>query len=594
MLYPQMNEYRTVVDLSGFWEFQPDPSGRGEKEAWFKKDLPQSKKIAVPGSWNEQFQSADFENVDIKNYLGDSWYQRKVFIPAEWARGNIFLRIGAANYRAKVWLNDVYLGEHEGGFLPFQFNIVSCAYLGRENTVTIKVNNELDASTIPQGIDEEIAKGKSYPNYPPTGFDFFPYAGLHRPVLLYTTPRSFIEDIRIKTEITGKSGLVSYEIMTNGKVEKVRTQLLQPDGKKVSEIVQEKEGEFFQGVFLVKRASFWSPENPYLYNFKVEILKKEEVADSYTLPVGIRTVEIKDCQLLLNQKPIYLKGFGKHEDFPIVGKGLCLPLIRRDFSLLKWIGANSFRTSHYPYAEEILQLADEEGFLVINEVPAVSLSFKSVNEKTLTTHQKMLTELIARDKNHPSVIIWSVANEPDVNIKPSEKPSYQKSVPYFKKLAKLVKKLDPTRLTTVVVCQKEDYRFLKYYDLASWNQYLGWYRFPAQLEKAVKELSRDLDVYYRKLKKPLFITEFGADAVAGLHSVEDELFTEEYQAKMIELYCRVFRTKKYIVGEHPWNFADFKTAQSIHRIIVNRKGVFTRLREPKLAAHILKKIWQGK
>lgn len=190
-------------------------------------------------------------------------------------------------------------------------------------------------------------------------------------------------------------------------------------------------------------ATFWSPYNPHLYEMIVKLLSPEgALIDEYTLSVGIRTIEVKDDRLYLNGEPIFLKGFGKHEDFPVIGKGLNLPLIVKDYSLMKWIGANSFRTSHYPYSEEMMNMADREGFLVIDEIPAVGLFFGKGNKRRLSLCKQYLSELIVRDKNHPSVIMWSIANEPH-----STKPEAKE---FFRQLYEHTRKLDPSRLVTLV------------------------------------------------------------------------------------------------------------------------------------------------
>ena len=341
-----------------------------------------------------------------------------------------------------------------------------------------------------------------------------------------------------------------------------------------------------RGRLVIDGAIFWSPENPHLYELSVELASSEGTVDKYFLPIGIRTIEVKGEKLCLNGKPIFLKGFGKHEDFPVIGKGLNLPLIIKDYSLMRWMGANSFRTSHYPYSEEMMNLADREGFLVIDEIPAVGLFFGKGIEKRLALCKQYISELIARDKNHPSVVIWSIANEPH-STSPEAKG-------YFKRLYEHTKKLDPFRLVTLVSMLGLKEEALEYVDLICLNRYYGWYTEPGQLDLACQKLSKELDKLFSVHKKPIILSEFGAGAIAGMHANPPEMFSEEYQAEFIRRYCEVIRSKSYMAGEHVWCFADFKTAQAPRRVISNRKGVFTRIREPKLAAHILGKIWQSR
>lgn len=216
---------------------------------------------------------------------------------------------------------------------------------------------------------------------------------------------------------------------------------------------------------------------------------------------------------------------------------------------MKWIGANSFRTSHYPYSEADMALADKLGFLVIDETPAVGLFFHPAGlKKRLALCRQFTRELIERDKNHPSVILWSIANEPH-----SKRPA---AVPFFKELTRLARQLDPTRpvtLASYLGAQEESFKFL---DVVCVNRYLGWYSEPGDLDLAIPRLSKDLDSIYRKFKKPVLMTEFGADAMPGSHSHPPIMFSEEYQKELITRYLEVIRKKPYMQGAHIWNLND--------------------------------------
>ncbi|HEY5037947.1 MAG TPA: glycoside hydrolase family 2 TIM barrel-domain containing protein, partial [bacterium] len=260
-------------------------------------------------------------------------------------------------------------------------------------------------------------------------------------------------------------------------------------------------------------------------------------------------------------------------------------VIRKDYEIMKWIGADSFRTTHYPYSDEMMNLADRLGFLVIDETPAVGLFFKKDGlAKRLKLCRQYTREMIERDKNHPSVILWSLANEPH-----SHRPAAKG---FFKNLAHLARSLDRTRPVTLVSyigVKEESFRFL---DVVCVNRYFGWYSEPGDLDKAIPRLSKDLDAIHKRFKKPVLVTEFGADAMPGCHTDPPEMFTEEYQAKMITGYLEVLNRKPYVACAHVWNLCDFKTGQATHRPNgMNYKGVFTRDRKPKLAAHALKRIW---
>ncbi len=577
MLYPKMNGFREVIDLSGFFDFKLDPDNVGEEKNW-QKGVESSRSIGIPGSWNEQF-------IDTRDYLGPTWHFKKFYVPSSWKEKLVWFRIGAANYYAKVWINGEFIGEHEGGYLPFQFEVTDKVTFGKENFLSVKVDNQLSPERVPPGNipEEEHPRSVRQRSYPDVNFDFFPYGGIHRPVYLFCTPLDYIEDIAVTTSIEGKKGLIKYRITKKGGEAKEAFIHLGDENSRLEQKTEFR-GNMAEGELTIDEATFWSPDNPHLYEMVVELLSSEGApTDEYTLSIGIRTIEVKNDRLYLNGEPIFLKGFGKHEDFPIIGKGLSLPLIAKDYSLMKWIGANSFRTSHYPYSEEMMNMADKEGFLVIDEIPAVGLFFGKGNKRRLSLCKQYLRELIARDKNHPSVIMWSIANEPH-----STKPEAKE---FFRQLYQHTKKLDPSRLVTLVSMFGLKEEALAYVDVICLNRYYGWYTEPGQLDRASHKLSRELDALYQTYKKPILLSEFGAGAIAGVHAHPAELFSEEYQAELIQKYCEVIESKPYMVGEHVWCFADFKTAQVAYRVALNRKGVFTRTRQPKLAAHILRKIW---
>ncbi|GAH20888.1 unnamed protein product, partial [marine sediment metagenome] len=251
---------------------------------------------------------------------------------------------------------------------------------------SVKVDNQLSPERVPPGNipEEEHPRSVRQRSYPDVNFDFFPYGGIHRPVYLFCTPLDYIEDIAVTTSIEGKKGLIKYRITKKGGEAKEAFIHLGDENTRLDQKAEFR-GNMAEGELTIDEATFWSPDNPHLYEMVVELLSPEGAPiDEYTLSIGIRTIEVKNDRLYLNEKLIFLKGFGKHEDFPIIGKGLSLPLIAKDYSLMKWIGANSFRTSHYPYSEEMMNMADKEGFLVIDEIPAVGLFFGKGNKRRLS------------------------------------------------------------------------------------------------------------------------------------------------------------------------------------------------------------------
>lgn len=585
MLYPKLNDARALIDLSGIWDFKLD-DGTGFEKEWMKKPLEDPVKLAVPASYNDQVEGAAF-----RDHYGWAFYQTELVIPAILKGQRIVLRFGAVTHQAKVYLNGELLCEHRGGFLPFEAEIQTCVRPGK-NLLCVAVDNRVDYSTLPIGNEVGAAFfGADLPDIPSVNmtrqkphnapnFDFFNYAGIHRPVKIYTTPLSYIEDIVLVPELTGTEALVSYSVSCVGEG-KVQIEVFDEDGKSVAKAVGAK------GVLAIPDAHLWNPGNAYLYTARVSFGE-----DLYEEEFGVRTVEIKGTKFLINGKPFYFKGFGKHEDSEVHGRGLDQAMNVKDLSLMKWLGANSFRTSHYPYAEEMMNLCDRLGIVVIDETPAVGLNF-GWNDKgyakfrTKEHHEQVIRDLIARDKNHPCVVIWSIANEPDTEKQPQEAHDY------FKPLYDLAHACDPqNRPVSLVICQNDYTRDITApeMDIILANRYYGWYVFGGDLEAAENAMREEMK-YWAKLGKPWMITEYGADTVAGIHMATPNMFSEEYQVEYYKTINRVLDECPFVVGEQTWNFADFATIQGTLRVDGNKKGMFTRQRRPKLAAHYFKERW---
>ena len=578
MLYPQSNPFRQFIDVSGFWNLRFDPEGTGSA-AGFPNGFSDGRPAAVPASWNEQFEEG-------RDYLGHTWYQTTFDLPWDWdaARHQIWVRFGSVNYLAEVWLNGIRLGTHEGGHLPFEFDVTS--YVRSEaNRLVVHVEGELAPDRVPPGnIPPNPSDSFANTSFPDASFDFFPFCGIHRPVLLYAVPRESIADLTVVSEVAGSKARVRVNLERIGN-DKVTARFALRGTDASAEITFASED--VEVVLEVADPILWSPSSPHLYELVVELERDGSTFDRYTLPVGIRTVVVDGDQLLLNGQPVYLRGFGRHEDFPVTGRGLVPAVIIKDFALMKWVGANSFRTTHYPYSEEMMNLADRLGFLIIDETPAVGLFFSGAGmERRLALCRQYTQELIDRDKNHPSVIMWSLANEPH-----SRRPEAK---PFFRNLCDLARSLDPSRPVTIVSHVGVDEESFDFLDVLCLNRYYGWYTQSGQLDAALPLLSEELDALHARFRKPLIVTEFGADTISGHHAQPPEMFSEEFQAEMLSRYIELFKTKPYIVGEHIWNLCDFKTGQSPIRMGgLNLKGIFTRDRRPKLAAHRVREMWQG-
>jgi beta-glucuronidase len=564
----------------------------GETAGW-SQGLPNAQPIAVPGSWNEQYGN-------LRDYLSLAWYARTFCVPAAWNGQRVRLRVGSAVYRAEVWVNGHKVGDHDGGHLPFEFDITDHLRWDHENQLAITVENELKPTRVPPG---NVGGGAFalMGSYPAASYDFFPYAGIHRPVYLYSVPQQRIEDVTVTTEIDGSTGQVRVVVEQSGAGGSCHLHLKEDASSLETKV--EFNGSRAEAILTVADARLWSPDDPHLYQLTVSLIDDDLPVDRYRLDIGIRTIEVKGDEILLNGQPIFLKGFGRHEDFAISGRGLNLPLLVKDYGLLKWIGANSYRTSHYPYSEEEMRMADREGILIIDESPAVGLFFDGSDADIATRLdlcKTQMRELIRRDKNHPSVIMWSVANEPfppDMMRRFSSHeplPVDPKTTRFFEELIDLTRQLDPSRLVTLVGIHGTPHDWLALTDVVCINRYYGWYSQGGQLDEGLILIARELDALHAALGKPIIVTEFGADTIPGAHAEPAELWSEEYQVLMIEGYLDAADQRPFMAGMHIWNFADFKTGQGNRRAGgYNYKGVFTRDRRPKMAAHMLKKRWNA-
>lgn len=582
MLYPIENRIREVKSLDGIWNFKIDRKNQGLDEKWYAQPLQGTIPMAVPASYNDLLTDAG-----EKEHVGYVWYETRFIIPASWDGKRIVLRFGSAAHHAICWINGEEVIRHKGGFLPFEADITNIVERTEAENfrLTVALSNILDWTCLPSG---EIVKkeGPGFPegyHYQDTFFDFYNYSGIHRPVKLYTTPKNYIDDILIKTELNADKtkARVLCRITGTDKVKKL--QIL--DEKNA--VVAECDGSA-DAAMEIDNPILWWPGKAYLYRLRVV---GEE--DLYTERFGIRTIEVTDKSFLINGEPFYFQGFGKHEDSDIHGRGMDQALNIKDFALMKWLGANSFRTSHYPYSEELMMLADREGFVIIDEVPAVGMCFwKSkpvfdgtrVNEKTLEHHLDCLRDMYARDKNHPCVVMWSVANEADT--------SEEGSVVYFKKVIDTMRSLDDTRPVTMVHTMWPSVDLVsQWLDVVCLNRYFGWYSDHSHLEVIGLQLKNELNEWYEKYAKPIIMTEYGADTIAGLHKFPPVAFSEEFQCAFLQEYHKAFDQLDFIIGEHVWAFADFQTKQGLNRVDGNKKGVFTRNRQPKMAAYVLKERW---
>lgn len=575
MLYPQSNASRTVLDLSGVWDFR------------LHQDAPWQS-IAVPASYNDQ--SADPE---FRRHVGLCWYRRTFTVPSLLRGQRLMLRFDAVTHNARVFLNGDLLCTHRGGFLPFEADVTDLLTPGSSALLEIEVDNTINHNTLPIGNEGGTSffgsdnpgipsveagkrlqqeKGINLPN-----FDFFNYAGITRPVRLYTTPVQYIRDVTI---VPTMDGTVRYQVETSGEGD-VCVTIIDATGKTVASATGA------TGTVQVPNPILWEPYpgTPYLYTARFTFGE-----DTYEQTFGIREIKVEGCQFLINGKPFHFHGPCKHEDSFFHGRGIDECLNVTDINLFHWLHANAFRTSHYPYAEEMLSLCDREGIVIIAETPAVGISAGPVNPYEWGTqeyHRQVLADMIARDKNHPSIVMWSLGNEPNTDEHP------QSSYDYWHPLYELAHQLDPQdRPVTLVGCQNNYTRDITIpsMDVVCINRYYGWYNLSGDMEAAAYAMCMELD-HWAKINKPTILSEYGADTIAGLHG--HEMFTEEFQVEFYKAINACLDERPFIVGETPWNFADFGTAQGPMRAGGNRKGLFTRDRKPKMAAHYFRERWEN-
>jgi beta-glucuronidase len=590
MLRPQDTGTRERKCLNGLWQFALDPSDQGRNDRWFAGPLTNAREMAVPASFNDIAADAA-----VRDYFGDVWYQRTMWVPRGWEGQRIVLHFESATHRATVWVNEAEVMSHEGGYTPFEADITDHVSAGERIRITALINNILHWQSIPPGVIEDTPAGKRQRYW----HDFFNYAGIHRNVWLYATNPAHFTDVTLTTDLDGSDGMITYATEAEN-ADGLETQVILLD----ADWNEQAMSAGASGTLSVPNVHKWAPGDGYLYDLELQLLDGDTIVDSYHQSVGVRTVKIDGIRFLINDEPFYFTGFGKHEDIPVIGKGHNDAHLLHDFQLLRWIGANSFRTSHYPYAEDVIDYADRQGIVLIDETAAVGLNMglgggifgsqgyqtfspDTVNDATREVHAQAIRELIARDKNHPSVVLWSIANEPESDTEGAEK--------YFQPLFDVAREADPTRpvgFVNVMLAPYGKCRVSQFGDVLMLNRYYGWYVQTGDLEAAELAWEEELSGWASE-GKPIIITEYGADTYPGLHSVvEGNPWTEEYQIEYLEMNHRVFDRIDAVVGEQMWNFADFATTSGIMRVGGNKKGAFTRDRQPKAAALYLRSRWR--
>ena len=512
-----------------------------------------SKSMKVPGDWNTQ-------DEQLYWYEGSVWYRQKFNWKPEQGR-KALLYFAGANYLSRVWVNGKQVGVHEGGFTPFCFDVSDVVKAG-ENTIVVMVNNNRKKENIPTQI-----------------FDWWNYGGITRDVMMVSVPETYIEDYSLQL-VKGNTKLINVKLKLNEKKAGKMVTLSIPELKIKKKLVTDAQGE--ANVVLKAKPSLWCPENPKLY--KVSIATAEETISD---EIGFRTIETRGKQILLNGKPIFLKGISSHEETAYTSRR-CNSAEDAD-TLLAWakdLGCNFMRLAHYPHNEHAIREAERKGVLLWEEIPCYwTIDWK--NEKTFANAKRQLQDMIGRDKNRANVIVWSVANET---------PHSAERDKFLSELAKFAKTEDDTRLISMAmeVTGQSNYvnrlndNMNKYVDIISFNEYIGWYRDVNDAPKMKWEVPYD---------KPVIISEFGGGAVAGLHGSKNERWTEEFQENLYKENLDMLSKIEGLSGMTPWVLKDFRSPRRINPVVqkdFNRKGLVSDKGKRKKAFYVLKEWYKNK
>jgi len=550
---------------TGFYDYRRQPfdqsaSGRGgyyddrkqaNKSELIEYDFDLSPTMKIPGDWNSQAEK-------LQLYEGTVWLRRK-FVAAPKEGKKYFLYFGAVNYEAHVYFNGKKLGTHKGGFTPFQFEVTGQVKQG-DNVVVVKADNIRHADEIPT-----------------VNTDWWNYGGITRDVLLAELPTTYIADYKIQLS---KSGLriEGYVQLSGAAKQTVTVQI--PTAGLTKKFITDSTGRALISL-PVKKLAYWSPEHPELYKV---IINSE--TDSISDRIGFRTIETKGQEILLNGKPVFLRGISMHDENPLIPGRLRGEADMR--MMLQWakeLGCNYVRLAHYPHNEQMIKLADEMGLLVWAEVP-VYWTISWQNPATYANAQQQLTDLITRDKNRASVIVWSVGNETPI--------SEPRNI-FMGKLVSHARSLDDTRLVAAAleVHRKDNVIVIEdplgeQLDLVSFNEYAGWY-----FSDTKGMLDYRFDV---KFNKPVIITEFGADALGGFHADDATRWSEEFQDLLYRNQFKMLSAIPGLRGMTPWILVDFRSPRRPHPVYQdfwNRKGLISETGKKKKAFFTLKNYYDS-
>ncbi|MHA1584776.1 MAG: glycoside hydrolase family 2 protein, partial [Promethearchaeota archaeon] len=594
-----MVDFKRITISDTFWKFRyglgtddpEDMEDPGMTNKWYN-GFPEDQdilKVYVPSSWSY------YQNRENFSHFGTGWYETSFFMPFAWGSADgkkISLVFNGSNYRTTVWINGKKIGYHEGGFTKFWFEINDYVKFGKDNNIVIQVDNRYLENRLP------------WTNNP----DWMNYGGVFRPVYLKLSPKVCIDNLKITNHIEfaarlgegSENAIVTIHARLNIKDTRSYTQkfdgsiVMTCKNNNINKIVEKqfnivKGGGVFVDLELeIPDSHLWTPEDPYLYDLLFQLIDKRDrrELDREAARWGIRDFKIDGKNFYLNNERLILRGINYHEDHPDVGSSMNPRLIYNDLNIMKECHINCIRTAHCPPYESLISMADELGFLVLEEIPVYLLTKEQYKSEYLITAHQQLWEMIHQDKNHCSVVAWIISSECELESK--------EGYDFMKNLIDLTHELDPFRYVSLVADNplKESQKIKDLVDFLCINEYLGWYE---DLNLSKDKLSQTLDhvweIYSKGEEKPLVIAEFGAGAIEGYKSFANAHWSENYQAEFLETYLSTIHKKDYIGGACVWHFQDFRC--SSHADFhdrpkeYNNKGIVDTHRNPKMGYFVV-------
>lgn len=551
---------RMHESLNGPWHYAVDPYDCCVNQHWWHEKKVNEEGYSLPLDYS--FDNWPTMNLPCSWNLFDDklfWYESNMVFSRRFSfvrnhDEKVFLRIGAANYACRVFINKQYVGMHSGGSTPFMFEITD--YLQPDNRIILVVDAARKTDRLPMN-----------------NTDWFNYGGVYRSIDLYRVPTLHIKDFKIALEPNGSFNKINVSVKLSEKVDKNAEIIIEELG--ICENIPIKEGE--GKLVIAKSPELWSPENPKLYNVIVKC-GSDQVEDQ----VGFREIRVVGRNILINGKNTFLRGISCHEDSEVNGKSFTQEECAHIMQDAKDLGCNFMRLAHYPHTEMMSKLADRIGMLLWEEIP-VYWAIDFTNPKTYNTAENMLMELITRDYNRASVVIWSVGNE---------NPDTDERLKFMSDLVKTAKSADKTRMVSAACLVSSATnsiadRLAEYVDIIGINEYIGWY--VPNFEK-LPELFKNSDP-----TKPVIITECGAGALYGNHGTIHDKGTEECQADVYEHQIAQISVIPYIRGMTPWILYDFRCPrrQNVEfQFGFNRKGLIAQDRKHrKMAFYVLQKFY---